>query len=155
MKCHFLSECNLLCVSVNTHCHAQVNFKFISKIIVTGFHTFVVVCAIHTIVSCLLQEWISSIDWGSQLKAAPALSTRGPAQLYPHTPLLLRLDTGCHSTQTPSMKPRRAACSHRRSARSFLLWLALAPGELTMLFYSASKTAGTDCGLASSCCRAE
>lgn len=62
---------------------------------------------------------------------------------------------GYYSTQTPSMRLQQAVCSRRRLARSFLLWLAWAPGEQTTLFFLVSKMGGTGCVSASSCCPAE
>lgn len=115
----------------------------------------------HFTVASVFQEWISSIDWGLQLKAAKTIPTRGQAlhrpltPLFPHLWTLLFLDMGYCSTQTPSMRLQWEVCCRQRLARSFLLWLAWAPGEQTMLFFLVSKMAGTDCVLGFSCCHGE
>lgn len=104
---------------------------------------------------------MSSIGFRWCLKAEQGTSMWGQVLLqlltppFPHPPTVPCLEVGWCSTQTAFMKPLQKVWSRLRSAGSFLLLLALAPGEQTMLFFLASKTVGADWLLAFSSCHAE
>lgn len=108
----------------------------------------------------LFQEWMFFIGSGWCLQAEQGTSTWGQVLLQllsppsppPPPPTVLCLDLGWCWTQAAFMRPLQTVWSRLRSATAFLLLLALAPGEQTMLFSLASKTAGTDWFLAFSCC---
>lgn len=104
---------------------------------------------------------MSSIGSAWCLKAEQGTSMWGQVLLqlltppFPHPPTVLCLYMGWCSTQTAFMRPLQNVWSRLRSALSFLLLLALAPGEQAMRFFLASKTVGADWLLAFSCCHAE